>query len=162
MKQLSTAQRVQVIAALVEGNSINSTVRMTGVSKPTILKLIVDLGTACQNFHDDHVMNLACKRIECDEIWSFVPCKEKHLSKEKRGQSGYGDVWTWTGLCAETKLMVNWLVADRTKESANIFMQSVANRVNHRIQLTTDGLRSYLDAVYNAFGNNSTYQNVRA
>jgi hypothetical protein len=93
MKQLSTAARVQVVSALVEGNSINSTVRMTGVSKPTILKLIVDLGTACQQFHDSYVHGLTCKRIQCDEIWSFVHSKAKNVSEENQGR-GHGDVWT--------------------------------------------------------------------
>jgi hypothetical protein len=154
MKQLSTEQRVSVVAALVEGNSINSTVRMTGTSKPTILKLLADLGKACQKFHDDRVRGLSCKRIECDEIWAFIHAKEKNVPAGKRGQFGYGDTWTWTAIDADTKLMVGWLISgDRRKASANAFLADVAERLTHRVQLTTDGLKSYLDAVYNVFGN---------
>src|SRR3954468_17423074 len=98
MNQLSTEDRVRIVGALVEGNSINSTVRMTGISKPTILKLLADLGKACQEFHDERVRGLTCKRIECDEIWAFVHAKEKNVPAEKRGQLGYGDTWTWTAI----------------------------------------------------------------
>lgn len=154
MNRLSTAQRVSVVAALVEGSSINSTVRMTGVSKPTILKLIADLGAACRAFHDTAVRGVSCKRIECDEIWAFVHAKEKNVPEEKRGMPGYGDCWTWTGLCSESKLMVDWLISNnREKGSATVFMRGVAERLAHRVQLTTDGLRSYMDAIYRAFGN---------
>lgn len=155
MNRLSTSERVQVVAALVEGNSINSTVRMTGVSKPTILKLLANLGEACQRFHDERVRGLTCKRLECDEIWAFIHAKAKNVPEAKRGQPGYGDSWTWTAVDADTKLMVGWLIsADRAKEAANEFMIDVAGRLTHRVQLTTDGLGSYLDAVYRAFGNN--------
>lgn len=154
MNKLSTADRVRVVAALVEGNSINSTVRMTGISKPTILKLLADLGEACQKFHDERVRGLTCKRLECDEIWAFVHSKERNVPEEKRGQPGYGDTWTWTAIDADTKLMVGWLISgDRAKESANDFLGDVAERLTHRVQLTTDGLASYLDAVYRVFGN---------
>jgi hypothetical protein len=154
MNRLSTAERVQVIGALVEGNSINSTVRMTGISKPTILKLLADLGKACQRFHDERVRGLTCKRLECDEIWAFVHAKEKDVPKEKKGTPGLGNTWTWTALDSETKLMVGWLISgDRAKAAANEFLGDVGDRLTHRVQLTTDGLKSYLDAVYNVFGN---------
>ena len=154
MNQLTTAERAQVVAALVEGNSINSTVRMTGISKPTILKLIRDLGEACQRFHDNRVRGLTCRRLECDEVWAFVHTKEKNVPAAKRGEVGYGDTWTWTAIDADTKLMVGWLISgNRDKHNANAFMADVGERLTHRVQLTTDGLRSYLDAVYNVFGN---------
>jgi len=157
MKQLSTERRVQVVAALVEGNSIASTVRMTGVSKPTVLKLLVDLGTACQKYHDEHVRGLTCKRIQCDEIWAFVLAKQKNLPEGLKSTFGYGDVWTWTAIDADSKLMVSWLVGERSIPYAKVFMNDVADRLTHRIQLTTDGLRSYLDAVYDAFGSDIDY-----
>src|SRR5689334_5170310 len=154
MNRLSTSERVQVVAALVEGNSINSTVRMTGISKPTILKLLADLGEACLKFHNERVRGLTCKRLECDEIWAFIHAKEKNVPEEKRGQPGYGDSWTWTAIDAETKLMVGWHISgDRKGENAKAFLSDVAERLTHRVQLTTDGLKSYLDAVYRVFGN---------
>ena len=136
---------------------INACVRMTGIHKTTILKLLADLGTACQEFHDEKVRGLTCKRIQCDEIWAFCHSKEKNVSEDHRGVFGFGDVWTWTAIDADTKLMVSWLAGDRDLHYANIFMQDVADRLTHRISLTTDGLRSYLDAVYNAFGNDIDY-----
>ncbi|HEY8751174.1 MAG TPA: IS1 family transposase [Tepidisphaeraceae bacterium] len=157
MNQLSTAERCQIIGALVEGNSINSIVRMTGRSNNTILKLLADIGTACQKYHDEHVRGLTCKRIQCDEIWNYCYSKEKNVPEDKRGQFGYGDTWTWCAIDADTKLMVSWLVGLRDLSYARPFMQDVADRLIHRVQITTDGLRSYLDAVYNAFGNDIDY-----
>ena len=153
MKQLSTAKRVQVIGALVEGSSIASIVRLTGVSKTTILKLIADLGYACQDYHDAHVHSLNSKRIQCDEIWAFCHSKQKNVSPEHEGRFGYGDVWTWTAIDADSKLMVSWRVGDRDANSALRFMTDVADRLLNRVQLTTDGLKSYLFAVECAFGN---------
>jgi IS1 family transposase len=157
VNKLNTAERVQVIAALVEGNSINSTVRMTGISKPTILKLITELGPVCQKFHDERVRGLTCKRIQCDEIWAFCKSKQKNVALENRGVLGFGDVWTFTGIDADTKLMVSWIVGFREAAWANKFMLDVADRVTNRIQLTTDGLRAYLHAVDNAFGSDVDY-----
>src|ERR1700740_1006517 len=105
MNKLSTAERVQVLAALIEGNSVNSTVRMTGISKPTILKLIRDFAVMCEDFHDNRVQNLASERIQLDEIWAFIGSKDQNTKPEKRLQ-GWGDSWTWTCLDADTKLMV--------------------------------------------------------
>jgi IS1 family transposase len=160
MNKLSTADRVQVIAALVEGSSVNRTVRMTGVSKPTILKLIVDLGEACQKFHDEKVRRLASKRIQCDEIWAFCKSKEKNVAPENRGQLGHGDIWTFTGIDADTKLMVSWKVGFREAAWANNFMLDVADRLMNRVQLTTDGHKVYLRAVYNPFGNDVDYMQL--
>src|SRR5579872_3560142 len=109
MNKLPMAKRIAVVSALVEGNSVRSTARMTGVSKPTILKLLADLGTECAAFHNAHVRNLRAQRIQCDEIWQFVGAKQKNVSPEKRAQ-GWGDVWTWTAIDADTKLIVSWLV----------------------------------------------------
>ena len=157
MNQLSTSDRVRVISALVEGNSIRATVRMTGIAKNTIVKLLADLGTACAAYHDDHVRGLACKRIQCDEIWSFVYSKAKNVPEEKQGHYGYGDVWTWVAIDADSKLVVSYMLGSRDSTYANAFMQDVADRLTHRVQLTTDGLKSYLDAVYNAFGSDIDY-----
>lgn len=157
MNCLSTPDRVRVVAALVEGCSIRSTVRMTGVAKNTIVKLLANLGTACAAYHDEKVRGLTCKRIQCDEIWAFCYAKQKNVPEDKKGTFGYGDVWTWTGIDADTKLIVSYMLGRRDATYANAFMQDVAERVVNRIQLTTDGLRSYLDAVYNAFGSDIDY-----
>lgn len=105
MNQLTQAKRVQIIAALVEGNSIRATCRMTDVAKGTVLKLLVDLGKACARYQDEKLRNLPCKRVQCDEIWSFCYAKEKNVPEEYKGKLGFGDVWTWTALCADTKLI---------------------------------------------------------
>jgi len=157
MNRLSTTERVQVIAALVEGNSINSTVRMTGISKPTILKLLVDLGKACKTFHDLEVRDLPSKRIQCDEVWAFCHCKQRNVKPELKGVFGVGDVWTWTALDADSKLMVAWAVGTRDGGYAAEFMNDVAARLSNRVQLTTDGHAAYLDAVSDAFGTNIDY-----
>jgi IS1 family transposase len=152
MNKLSTRERVSVIAALVEGASINSTVRMTGVSKPTILKLIVELGAACWDMHCERVRDLPCERVQCDELWAFCYAKAKNVPEEKRGQIGVGDVWTWTAIDADSKLMISWLIGERTGYAANQFMHDVADRIANRVQLSSDGHHTYLNAVANAFG----------
>lgn len=152
MNKLDTDKRTQIISALVEGNSIRATCRMTGAAKKTVLKLLVDIGTVCAQYHDRFVRNLACKRVQCDEIWSFCHSKEKNVPEEFKGQFGYGDTWTWTALCADTKLIASWHIGSRGAEDAHIFMKDLASRVKHRIQLTTDGHAVYLNAVEGAFG----------
>ena len=152
MNKLNTKQRAQVVAALVEGNSIRATVRMTGVAKNTVTKLLVDLGHACAKYQDEVLRNLPCKRIQCDEIWSFCYAKEKNLPDELKGKLGFGDVWTWTALCADTKLVPSWMIGERNAEFANKFMSDLASRLSHRVQLTSDGHRPYLEAVEGAFG----------
>ena len=152
MNRLPLARRCAVIAALVEGVSIRATVRMTGVAKNTITKLVTDLGPACAQYMDHTLRNLSCRRIECDELWSFCYAKAKNVPDEKRGIFGYGDIWTWVALDADTKLVCSWLVGSRDGGSATEFMQDLAGRLAHRVQLTTDGLRVYLDAVEDAFG----------
>ena len=152
MNRLRPHKQAQVLSALVEGNSIRATSRMTDVSKPTILKLLADVGRACAEYQDKTLRDLPCKRIQCDEIWSFCYAKEKNVPKDKRGKFGYGNVWTWTAICADTKLVPSWLVAERNLTAATAFMQDVASRLKHRVQLTTDGFRPYLEAVEGAFG----------
>lgn len=144
MNRLPMAKRVAVVAALVEGNSIRSTVRMTGVSKNTITKLLVELGAACADYQHKTLINLPCKRVQADEIWSFVGAKDKNVPADRKGAFGIGSVWTWTALCADTKLMVSWLVADRSAGAAFEFMYDVASRLRNRVQLTTDGNTAYL------------------
>jgi IS1 family transposase len=157
MNQLTIPKRVQVISALVEGNSIRATVRMTGVAKNTIVKLLVDLGKACAEYQDKTLRNLASKRIQCDEIWSFCYAKEKNVPAEKRGEFGFGDVWTWVAIDADTKLVASFMVGDRGPKTAHRFMNDLASRLAHRVQLTTDGHRCYLTAVEGAFGGDIDY-----
>ena len=157
MNQLPSKTRAQVIAALVEGNSVRATVRMTGVAKNTIQKLVLDLGAACASYADEHLRNLPCKRIQCDEIWSFCYAKAKNVPEDKRRQFGFGDVWTWVAMDADTKLVCSWLVGTRDAGAAYEFMQDLASRLKQRVQLTTDGYRPYLMAVEDAFGADIDY-----
>lgn len=157
MNKLTNAKRAAVVAALVEGNSIRATVRMTGVAKNTVVKLLAELGAACDRFHDETVHNVRAKRVQCDEIWSFVYAKQKNVPAEKRGQFGVGDVWTWTAIDADSKLIVSWLVGSRDGAAAYDFMQDVAGRLRGRVQLTTDAHKPYLMAVEDAFGMDIDY-----
>ena len=157
MNRLSTAKRTQVIAALIEGNSLRATSRITGASKVTILRLLEDLGYACAAFQDKTLRNLNCKRIQCDEIWQFCYAKEKNVPAERQGQFGFGDVWTWAAMCADTKLIVTWALGTRGAGTATEFMHDLAGRLAHRVQLTTDGHRVYLNAVESAFGADIDY-----
>jgi IS1 family transposase len=157
MNKLNRAKQAQVIAALVEGNSINATVRMTGVAKNTILKLIADVGTACEEYQNRTLRNLTCKRVQCDEIWQFCYAKEKNVPAEKRGQFGYGDVWTWVAIDADTKLVASWMLGGRDAGTAYAFIQDLASRLANRIQLTTDGHRAYVSAIEDTFGSEVDY-----
>lgn len=157
MNRLSTAERVKVVAALVEGCSIRATVRMTGVAKNTVAKLLVELGAACGNYADKALVNLKCQRVQCDEIWSFCYAKQKNVTAEMAKARVCGDVWTWVGMDADTKLVCSWLVGPREPETARIFMDDLASRLADRVQLTTDGLKAYLTAVKGAFGNEIDY-----
>jgi len=157
MNRLNRKKQAQVIGALVEGNSINSVVRMTGVSKVTILKLLAELGPACADYQDRTFHNLKCKRVQCDEIWQFVYAKEKNVPKKKKGEFGFGDVWTWVGMDADTKLVPAFMVGNRDAQLAKIFIDDLKSRLANRVQLTTDGLRCYLDAVEGAFGADIDY-----
>lgn len=157
MNKLSTEKRRQVVAALAEGSGIRATVRMTGVAKNTIAKLLVELGEACSDYLDKAIVNLKSKRIQCDEIWSFCYAKEKNLPEELRGKFGYGDVWTWVGIDADSKLIVSWVVGERDAGTAYGFIQDLAKRLSNRVQLTTDGHRPYLSAVEDTFGTEIDY-----
>jgi IS1 family transposase len=156
MNKLSPSDRVRVVACLVEGNSLRATVRMTGVHRTTVMKLLADLGNACSEYQDKAFRNLTCQRIQCDEIWSFVGCKEKNVPADKRKQ-GRGDVWTWTAIDAETKLVPAWYVGNRDAGAAYHFMHDLAGRLANRVQLTTDAHRPYLEAVDGAFGTEIDY-----
>ena len=150
--RLAIEKRVQILGLLVEGSSLRAASRLSGCSINTVTKLLVDVGSACQAYHDAYVRNLNCQRIQCDEIWSFVYAKQKNIPQPLRSRPDIGDVWTWVALDADSKLAVSWLVGGRDAEYANAFMQDVADRLTNRVQLTTDGHIPYLEAVEGAFG----------
>ncbi|MBL0210814.1 MAG: DDE-type integrase/transposase/recombinase [Holophagaceae bacterium] len=152
MNKLSLERRCQIVAALVEGVSIRATCRLTGCSKNTVLKLLVELGKVCKDYQDQTLVNLKTRIIQCDEIWAFIGCKAKNVPEHLRGTVGIGDVWTWTGIDAESKLILAWRVGSRDLEDAKAFIRDVERRLLHRIQLTTDGHRPYLEAVAESFG----------
>ena len=152
MTKLSTAKRVQVINALVEGVSVRATCRLTGVAKGTVLRLLADLGAVCREYHDTHVRNVKAKRIQCDEVWAFVGAKDKNIPAARRGEPGLGSVWTWTAIDADSKVIIGHHVGTRDAGCAYEFMTDVAGRLAGRVQLTTDGHRAYLEAVDMAFG----------
>lgn len=156
MNILTNADRVKIVAALVEGNSIRSTSRMTGIARNTITKLLVDLGMACMEYHDRNVRNVRVRRLQCDEIWAYVGAKAKNVSTDKK-EIGWGDVWTWVGIDADTKLVVSYLVGGRGADWAMDFMQDCASRIKGRVQITTDGHKAYLQAVEGAFGIDCDY-----
>jgi IS1 family transposase len=157
MNRTSTEKRAQILACLAEGNSIRATSRLTGAAKNTIVKLLCDAGRACSAYQDKVFRNLKCKRIQCDEIWSFVYAKDKNLPEEMRSQPGVGSVWTWTALCPDTKLIPCWFVSSRDAGAAYHFMHDLAGRLANRVQLTTDGHKAYLTAVEDAFGSEIDY-----
>jgi IS1 family transposase len=157
MNKLNTATRARIVAALVEGNSIRATCRMTGAAKNTVVKLLCDLGAACEEYQRRTIVGLSCRRVQCDEIWAFCYAKQKNLPRHLKGQPGYGDVWTWTALDPDSKLMISWLVGGRDGGYAAEFMADVASRLRNRVQLTTDGHNVYLNAVEDAFGSEVDY-----
>ena len=151
MNKLSTAKRVQIVNLLVEGSSLRAASRIADVSINTVTKLLIEVGKACEKFHDETVQNVKCQRIQCDEIWSFVYSKQKNVPEGM--EDAAGDVWTWTCIDAETKLMVSWYVGNRDAEAAHTFMYDVATRIKGKPgQITTDGLHDYMKAVLDAFG----------
>ena len=157
MNRLSKEQRTKIIAALVEGNSLRATARMCNVAFNTVLKLVPEIGQACADYQDKALRNLTCKLIQCDEIWSFCYAKEQNIPADKQGQFGYGDVWTWVAIDAETKLVPTFMVGTRVAQTAKRFMHDLASRLANRVQLTTDGHRVYLQAVEDAFGSEIDY-----
>jgi IS1 family transposase len=152
MNRLSTEKRAQIIGCLVEGNSIRGTVRMTGAAKNTVTKLLIDLGEACAGYQDRVLRDLPCKTLQVDEIWAYCYSKQKNVPEQHRGEYGYGDVWTWTAICADTKLVPAWLVGERTAEDAWCFLADLKNRVPERVQITSDGLTAYESAAGLVFG----------
>lgn len=157
MNKLSLQKRAQIIGLLVEGNSMRSVTRLVGCSINTVTKLLVDAGTACAIYQNEVMRNLPCKRIQCDEIWAFCGMKEKNVPKEHEGELGYGDVYTWTAICADTKLVPSFLIGRRDAEYAYNFMHDLAGRLKNRVQLTTDGHHAYLNAVASNFGSEIDY-----
>ncbi|HEY1183502.1 MAG TPA: IS1 family transposase [Bryobacteraceae bacterium] len=162
MNQLSADKRAQIVAALVEGNSIRATVRMTGASKNTVAKLLVALGAACTEYLDKALVNLPCKRVQCDEIWSFVAAKERNVTpKILERSASAGDAWVWVALDADTKLVCSWSVGRRDWVTAKHFVDDLQSRLANRIQLTTDGNRLYLFAIAEAFDYQIDYAVLR-
>lgn len=157
MNKLPAAKRAQILQMMVEGVSIRAISRMTGASKNTIVKLLADAGNACADYQDKHLRGLTCRRLQVDEIWSFVYAKAKNVLTAKAAPKGAGDVWTWTAICADTKLIPSFHVGSRDAVDANIFIRDLADRLAHRIQLTSDGHKAYLDAVERAFGDDIDY-----
>ena len=152
MNRLNTEKRTQILRCLVEGNSIRSNVRITGAAKNTVSKLLVDVGKACAEYQNETLRNLPCKRLQIDEIWSFCYSKKKNVPKQYKDKFGYGDVWTFTAICSETKLAPCWLDGNRNYNTAYIFLKDLYSRLKNRVQLTADGHRIYLEAVDNVFG----------
>jgi IS1 family transposase len=157
MNKLSLERKVRVIKALVDGNSIRATCRITDTAKGTVIRLLRDVGRACAEYQDNNLKNLSCRRIECDEIWSFCYAKAKNVPQDKQDQFGYGDVWTFVALDADTKLVLSWLVGLRELEYAHKFTRDIKERLSNRVQLTTDGHRMYYEAVKNTFGDDIDY-----
>ena len=151
MNKLSIERQAQVIKVLYEGNSIRSTARITGASINTVVKLLKEVGAACQKYQDRSLRHLSCKRIECDEIWSFCYAKERNVPEEHKGKLGYGDVWTFVAIDADTKLVLSWYVGWREPEDAYEFARDIKERVSSTIQLSTDGHKMYYEAVNRAF-----------
>lgn len=152
MNRLPIEERVRILAALVEGNSIRGTARIVGVDKKTVLKLLADVGDACSAYQDDTLRGLHSERLELDEIWSFCHAKERNLRPELRGADGVGDMWTWTAIDPDTKLIVTWHLGKRTPGDAQLFLNDLAERViSERVQITTDGLGMYNKAIQRLF-----------
>lgn len=157
MNKLNADKRAQVISWLLEGMTIRDTVRITGVAKNTVTKLLVDLGVACYKYQDKVFRNLTCKRLQCDEIWSFCYKKRKNMPNGLSGVFGCDDIWTWTAICADTKIVPSWLVANRSSEAASIFIEDLAGRLTNKVQLATDGIKICLQAVEKPFGGDIDY-----
>ncbi len=157
MNRIPLHKRTQILSMLVEGSSLRSTSRVAGISVNTVTKLLIEAGEACAVYHDDAVREVTASRIQCDEIWSFCYAKQKNVAKAKSAPVNAGDVWTWTALDADSKLIVSYLVGGRDSGYALEFMDDVRSRLANRVQLTTDGHRAYLEAVEGAFGGDVDY-----
>jgi IS1 family transposase len=157
MNRLPLARRAQILSMIAEGNSLRATSRMADVSLNTVTKLLLDVGAACERYQDERLRGIAAKRVQCDEIWAFVYAKAKNVPEQHKGELGYGDVWTWTALDSDTKLLITWAVGRRDGFTASAFIRDLADRLATRVQLTTDGHKVYLEAVEGAFGNAIDY-----
>ena len=157
MNRLPLERRAQILGLLSEGSSLRAASRLADVSINTVTKLLLDVGAAVEEYQDKALRNLKCKRIQCDEIWSFVYAKAKNLPEKYAGAFGYGDVWTWTALDADSKLVPSWAVGRRDGFTAQSFIRDLADRLATRVQLTTDGHKVYLEAVEGAFGSEIDY-----
>jgi IS1 family transposase len=157
MNRMDTKRRAAIVAALVEGVGIRSTCRMTGASKGAVTKLIADLGPACAAYMDQAFHDLPCKTLEVDEIWAFCYAKAKNVPAEKKGTFGYGDVWTFTAIDADTKLIPSYMVGSRDAGTATEFCQDLASRLSYRPQITSDGLKVYIGALEDAFNGELDY-----
>lgn len=157
MNKLDTKTRTLILSLLVEGNSIRATARIADVSKNTVTKLLIDAGRACAAYQDKAFRDLPCTRVQVDEIWAFVYAKQKNVKGAVAAPEDAGDVWTWTAICADTKLVPSWLVSDRTSAAAIEFMDDLAKRLANRVQLSSDGHKPYLEAVEGAFGGDIDY-----
>lgn len=157
MNKLSHTKRVQIISLLTEGMSLRSVTRVTGASINTATKLLIDAGRACSDYQDRSFRNLSCKRLQVDEVWSFVYAKAKNVADAKSAPEGAGDCWTWTAIDADTKLIPSWRVGSRDGEEAKAFIADLSSRLANRVQLTSDGHRPYLEAVESAFGADIDY-----
>jgi IS1 family transposase len=157
MNRLPIEKRVRILGCLTEGMSLRATTRLCDVSINTVTKLLIDVGTGCDLYQHENLRNLPCKRVQCDEIWSFVGAKQKNTKPWERGWGERGDVYTWVAIDPESKLVISWHVGKRNARAASVFMADVASRLAHRVQLTTDGFRPYLEAVDGAFGSNIDY-----
>jgi IS1 family transposase len=157
MNRLSLQDRAKILGMLVEGNSMRATSRMADVSINTVTKLLVDVGSACADYQNATLRNLPCKRLQLDEIWSFCYAKQRNVPDDKKRLLGYGDVWTWTAICADTKLVPSWFVGGRDAFYAQVFAKDVASRLSTRVQVTSDGYHAYIDAIQGAFGADVDY-----
>jgi IS1 family transposase len=156
MNKLPLEKRAQILGMMVEGMSIRAIARLTGASKNTIVKLLVDAGQACSEYQDKTLRDLRCRRLQLDEIWSFIGAKEKNVPQDQKGL-GRGDIWTWTAIDANSKLIASWMVGDRSGYTARLFVDDLAKRLSGRVQITSDSHKAYLDAIEGAFGTDVDY-----
>jgi IS1 family transposase len=158
MNRLDTKTRAQVISCLIEGCSIRSTVRMTGVAKKTVMRLLVEVGDVCADFQDKAFRNLTCRRLQLDEMWAWIYCKEKHRTQEiAKSHPDAGDIWLWVAVDADTKLVPCWTLGSRDLRTARDFVDDLASRLRNRVQITSDGHRPYVEAIERAFGSEVDY-----
>jgi IS1 family transposase len=157
MNKLPPTKRAQVLQMMAEGISLRAITRLTSISRTTLQKLLEDAGQAFSEYQDRVLMNLPCKRVQVDEAWAFSYCKQKNVPTAKKAPEGAGDIWTWVGLDADTKLAASFYVGGRDSEAAMTFMDDLAKRLANRVQLTSDGHRPYLEAVEGAFGGDIDY-----